>query len=238
MVGEGDGDGSGVNTVGGVDDDAVLDVDGDEDLDLGELDEHGDFEPLPLIGQGPFTWVLAITSVLGLLASVDLTIERFLSLKNEGHEVACDINPLFNCSSLMDRSEAEIFGFPNSMIGIATYAAMLTVAFGLWAGAKYRPWHWVGLIVGQLSGLGMVFFLMYVSFFRASALCPWCMVTWAATWPAVVVTIVYAMTSGTLGFSFSKRRDWIRRLSPWPMILVAWYVVLGLMIWAKFQGMI
>lgn len=221
-----------------VDDDVVEgDAVTDGELDKASSDDDGDFEPTPLIRKQVFTWTLAITSLLGLIASFDLTLERFWSLKNPNHVVACDINPLFSCSSLMDRPEAEIFGFPNSMIGIATYAAMFVVAFGIWAGAKYRPWHWVGLIIGQLSGLAMVFFLMYVSFFRASSLCPWCMVTWAVTWPAVIVTIVYAMTSDALGYSFNKRRDWIRRLSPWPMILVAWYVGLGLMIWAKTQGM-
>ena len=44
-------------------------------------------------------------------------------------------------------------------------------------------WVWLGLNLGALFGFGFAIWLITQSLYVIGALCPWCMVVWAATIP-------------------------------------------------------
>ncbi|MEZ0090446.1 vitamin K epoxide reductase family protein [Streptacidiphilus sp. EB129] len=107
------------------------------------------------------TWFLVVTSLLGFVASFTLTYERFKLLTTPGYTPSCSINPIISCGNVMTRWQAALFGFPNPLLGIAGFAVTLTLAVGLPAGARYRPWFWLGLQAGVTAGLVLIRFRSY-----------------------------------------------------------------------------
>jgi len=127
--------------------------------------------------------LLVVCGALGLAASAVLTVDKIRLLQNPGYTPSCNINPVISCGSVMRTAQAEAFGFPNSLIGLAAFAAVLAVGVGLLAGAVYRRWFWVGLQVGTVIGLGFVLWLIDQALYEIGALCPYCMVVWAVVLP-------------------------------------------------------
>ncbi len=150
--------------------------------------EHDDAPEKFDAGRG-FAWFLLIAGVVGFVAAFDLTVEKIALLKDPSYELSCNINPLLSCGSIVTTPQAEVFGFPNPLLGIAGFSVVITTGVALLAGAAFRRWYWIGLTVG--SGLGTVFvgWLIYQSLFEIGALCPYCMVVWAVTIPIFLYSL-------------------------------------------------
>jgi len=71
---------------------------------------------------------MLVASISGVVASFILTIDKFKILKDAGYTPSCNINATLNCKSVMLSKQAEVFGFPNSIIGIGTFSMMLVIA--------------------------------------------------------------------------------------------------------------
>src|SRR5689334_17486274 len=119
-------------------------------------------------------WILLIGGIIGLAASAVLTVEKLALLRDPAYVPSCSINPILSCGSVMTKPQAEVFGFPNSLLGIAGFAVVVTVAVALLAGATFRRWFWGGLQVGVTLGAVFVHWLMFQSLYRIQALCPYC----------------------------------------------------------------
>jgi len=139
-------------------------------------------------GRG-FTWFLLIAGVIGFLAAFDLTVEKIALLKDPDYELSCNINPLLSCGSIVTTPQAELFGFPNPLLGIAGFSVVITTAMALLAGASFRRWYWVGLSVGSGLGTAFVIWLIFQSLYRIGALCPYCMIVWTVTIPIFLYSL-------------------------------------------------
>ncbi|MGW4164200.1 vitamin K epoxide reductase family protein [Streptomyces sp. NPDC004788] len=131
-------------------------------------------------GRG-LAWLLVITGAAGLLASWVITLDKFKLLENPNFVPGCSLNPVVSCGSVMKSWQASVFGFPNPMLGLATYSVVIAIGFGLLAGARYRRWYWLGLNAGMLFGVGFCTWLMTQSLYVINALCLWCVLAWVAT---------------------------------------------------------
>ena len=127
--------------------------------------------------------VLVLGGAVGLVAAVVLLIEKIKLIEDPDYIPSCSINPILSCGSIMRTDQAEAFGFPNPIIGVAGFAAVLTVGVAVLAGASLARWFWLGLQVGVTFGIGFVHWLIFQSLYRIDALCPYCMVVWAVTIP-------------------------------------------------------
>jgi uncharacterized membrane protein len=128
-------------------------------------------------------WLLLLGGLIGLAASAVLTVEKIAILRDPAYVPSCSVNPVLSCGSVMTKPQAEAFGFPNPLLGIAGFAVVATVGAALLAGATFRRWFWLGLQVGVTFGAGFVHWLIFQSIYRIGALCPYCMVVWAVTIP-------------------------------------------------------
>jgi uncharacterized membrane protein len=128
-------------------------------------------------------WLLLLGGLIGLAASAVLTVEKIAILRDPAYVPSCSINPVLSCGSVMTKPQAEAFGFPNPLLGIAGFAVVATVGATLLAGATFRRWFWLGLQAGVTFGVGFVHWLIFQSLYRIGALCPYCMVVWAVTIP-------------------------------------------------------
>jgi uncharacterized membrane protein len=172
-------------------------------------------------------WVL-IAGVVGLAASLTLTVEKLRILENPDYVPSCSINPVLSCGSVMVTPQAEAFGFPNPLIGIVSFSIVVVSGVLALARVELPRWYWAGLATGTLLGTAFVHWLIFQSLYRIGALCPYCMVVWAVTIPLLVVVAPIALQpSGTNAVA--------RVLYTWRWSLVAlWFTGLILLILLRF----
>ena len=172
-------------------------------------------------------WVL-VAGVLGLASALTLTVEKIEILINPDYVPTCSINPVLSCGSVMVTPQASAFGFPNPLIGIVSFTVVLVT--GVLAIAKVRlpRWYWAGLATGTLLGVAFVHWLIFQSLYRIGALCPYCMVVWAVTFPLLVVVASIALQP-------QLEHGAARFVYQWRWSLVAlWFTALILLILVRF----
>nr|WP_262387200.1 vitamin K epoxide reductase family protein [Streptomyces sp. TRM49041] len=153
----------------------------------------------PTIGSGPaFAWLLVVTGLLGGLASFVITLDKFRLLEDLGYVPSCNLSPVVSCADVMRSEQASVLGFPNPLLGLATYAAVVAIGVGLLAGARHRRWFWLALNAGTLAGAAFCMWLMSQALYVIGALCLWCVLAWAATVLMFWYTTVHNLRHGVL----------------------------------------
>ena len=155
--------------------------------------EHaGDLSPAPAREARvpePSAWWVLIAGVIGLVASMALTIEKFKILLDPHYVPPCNVNPIVSCGSVMTTPQASLLGFPNPLLGIIGFTVVTVTGVLAVAKVPLPQWYWIGLTVGTLIGATLVHWLIFQSLYRIGALCPYCMVVWAVTIPLLVVLV-------------------------------------------------
>lgn len=179
----------------------------------------------------PSAWSVLIAGVIGLVASATLTVEKIDLLLNPAYVPSCNFNPILSCGSVMVTPQASVLGFPNPLLGLGAFTVV--VVTGLLAVTKVAlpQWYWIGLTVGLVIGAVFVHWLIYESLYSIGALCPYCMVVWAATITLLVVAASIACRPAL------QRRGrgvaWV--LYQWRWSIVAlWFTAVFLLIMARF----
>jgi len=141
-------------------------------------------------GSRPFALLLVLCGAAGLLASWVITLDEFKLLEDLDFTPGCSLNPVLSCGSVMESDQAQVFGFPNPMLGLVTYGVVVCVGASLLAGAAFPRWYWLTFAAGCLFGVGFVSWLQFESLYRINALCLWCCLAWIAT-----ITLFWYVTS-------------------------------------------
>ena len=172
--------------------------------------------------------------LIGFVAAFILLVEKIALLKDPSYVPSCSINPILNCGSIMRTDQAEVFGFPNPIIGVAGYAIISTVGVALLAGAKLRPWFWWGLQAGTVGGIVLVHWLIFQSLYRIDALCPYCMVVWVVTIPIFWYTTLQNVSRSRLHLSDAAGKT-TRVLGEYHAVVVTvWYLAIAALIAQRF----
>ena len=166
---------------------------------------------VPVISRA-LPWVLVAGGLIGLVAAAALLVEKVRVLADPGHVPACSFNPVLSCGTVMVTPQAEVFGIPNPVIGVACFTVVTTVGAALLArtgtGADpgFRRWFWLGLQAGCVFGVVFVHWLIFQSLYRIGALCPYCVVVWAVTIPLFWYVTLHNLRSGHLPVPAVARR--------------------------------
>ena len=91
-----------------------------------------------------------------------------------------------------------MFGFPNPILGVAGFTALLTIGVVLLTRANVPGWFWWGIQAGTAFGVVFVHWLIFQSLYRIGALCPYCMIVWVVVITAFVATTTHNARSGRL----------------------------------------
>ena len=91
---------------------------------------------------------LILTGLVGWIAAFALTVEKFALLANPDATLGCDISPLVQCRANLESWQGSLFGFPNPILGITGWAAVIVVAVALLAGARFDRWFRVVFNLG------------------------------------------------------------------------------------------
>lgn len=141
--------------------------------------------------QKSYPYILIIGSIIGLLASFLLTVDTIEIIKNPGVQLPCNLNPFISCTSVASTWQSEVFGFPNSLLGITSFAMLFAVGVTLLSGGRSKRPLWLLVNLGTLAAMIFVMWFFYESVYRIGSLCTYCIVTWAVTWPLFLYTTIW-----------------------------------------------
>lgn len=157
---------------------------------------------------------LIIASLAGWWAAFQLTMDKFISLENPQASLGCNVSVFVQCTKNLDSWQGSVFGFPNPLIGVAGWMAVLVMGVAVLAGVRFPRWFWALFGVGILFSFTFIVWLIGQSFFSLHTLCLWCGLTYLAVVPTFLTTLVELGRNGTL----SRRRsvqDAFARLMAW-----------------------
>ena len=168
-----------------------------------------------------------MSGVAGLWAAFALTLDKFAVLTNPDTQLGCNFSLLVQCGKNLQSWQGSVFfGVPNPVWGDIGWGVVLAIAMSLVAGAQFQRWFWICANVGIAGALGLCIWLMSQSIFVLGTLCPWCMVTWAASILAFWTLTFHNLKEGVWG-------EWGRRVGAaiytWsPLAAVLSYVVIAI----------
>jgi len=173
-----------------------------------------------------FPWLLILGSVVAIVASFVLSLDDLRLLQNPNFIPSCNLNPVLSCGTVMQTHEASVFGFPNSWIGLAMFASVLTVGVALLAGATFKRWFWLTFKAGMFAGLLFAYWMFFESVFRIKALCPF----WLSV-DIVTITINWYLTIYLFDHGLLKVPTRLKRVVSFAQqhhleLLVTWIIVL------------
>jgi uncharacterized membrane protein len=179
-------------------------------------------------------WLLLICGLIGLIASLTLSVEKLHTLQNPSYRPVCNLNPIFSCSTVSSSDQAYAFGFYNPFLGLAAYAAVATLGVALLAGARFKRWLWQLIELGLLFAIGFITWLQFQTLYRIGALCLFCMITWAATIPLFWYTTLYNFQKKNIPTPgwFARPLAFIRRHHA--DILLVWFLIIVALILKRF----
>ena len=174
---------------------------------------------------------MLIAGVIGLVASMTLTVEKIDLLRNPSYVPSCNINPIVSCGSVMVTPQASLLGFPNPLLGIVGFTVVVVTGVLAVAKVSLPQWYWVGLAAGTLIGAVFVHWLIFQSLYRIGALCPYCMVVWVVT-----ISLLVVVFSIVLRPVLASRESAVARLLfDWRWSIAAlWFTVVFLLIMVRF----
>jgi len=176
-------------------------------------------------------WWVLIAGVVGLIASMTLTVEKIKILQNPSYAPSCNINPIVSCGSVMVTPQASVLGFPNPLLGIVGFTVVVVTGVLAVAKVSLPQWYWAGLAVGTLIGAVFVHWLIFQSLYRIGALCPYCMVVWVVTTSLLVVVFSIVLRPVLA----SREGVAARLLFEWRWSLAAlWFTAVFLLILVRF----
>jgi len=173
-------------------------------------------------------------AISGFIASFLLTVDKIKLLKDAQFNPSCNINEVLNCKSVMLSKQAEVFGFPNSLIGLAAFAIFIAIAVALFGDIQFPGWFWKLALVGTLLGIFFSHWLAQQTTFVIGALCPYCMVAWFGNFLILSGVIQENLKIKSLSIDDHEAKSAIEKISGFmPIFHLVW---LGLVIGAAFVG--
>lgn len=178
-----------------------------------------------LARRGSTAFIMLFGAVAGFIASFLLTIDKIKILKDAQFNPSCNISATLNCKSVMLSDQAEVFGFPNSLIGIAAFAIFIAIAVAILGGADFPKWFWQLALLGSTLGILFSHWLAYQTTFVIGALCPYCMIAWFGNFVILSSVIQELLRKRSDGDDPSIKRI----ISAMPLFHLVWIVmVIGL----------
>ena len=184
-------------------------------------------DDLPAKRPYAYAITLIVAGIVGWIAAFALTIEKFALLTNPTAPLSCDISLLVQCGKNLDSAQGSLLGFPNPILGLGGWIAVVVVGFALLAGARFDRWFRILFNVGVAAALALVIFLIITSIFFLGTLCPWCMVTWVATIPLFWLVTINNLRDGTIPLPPRARAFFEGAYSWVPAISVICFVIIA-----------
>jgi uncharacterized membrane protein len=146
---------------------------------------------------------------LGIVAAFLQTTEKIALLKNSNAILACDLNSVFSCKSVLNAWQSSVFGFPNSLMCMALFTIFTTIALTGLSGATLPRKLRLSIQALSLFTLGFALWFLTQSIYVINALCILCIFCFAGllvvNWGWLRINVNDLPVSAT-GRTFLKQR--------------------------------
>ncbi|MDO8308243.1 MAG: vitamin K epoxide reductase family protein [Actinomycetota bacterium] len=132
------------------------------------------YRPGPVRYRWTFVEML-VSSLIGLYASLVLSIEAITLAKDPFADLSCNISTVLSCGTVGSSWQASLLGFPNAYLGLIAEPVVITIAVAALGGVRFPRWFMNSAQVVYSIGLVFAYWLFYQSYFVIGALCPWCL---------------------------------------------------------------
>ena len=143
--------------------------------------------------------VILVAGVVGLLASLELSIDAVRLAEDPLADLSCNISSTISCATVGLSWQANLLGFPNAFLGLITQPVMITIAVAALGGVRFPRWFMLGAHAGFTLGLAFAVWLFVQSYYVIGALCPYCMVLYVTTLAAFAAITRINVLEGHLG---------------------------------------
>lgn len=150
---------------------------------------------------------MLLSSLVGLVASLVLSIDAVTLAANPEADLSCNISATISCATVGLTWQANLLGFPNAFLGLIAEPVVITVAVAALGGVRFPRWFMLWAQAIYSIGLAFAYWLFYQAYFQIHALCPWCLLI------TVTTTLVFAsmtrvnILEGNLGEATRRRLE-------------------------------
>jgi uncharacterized membrane protein len=172
-------------------------------------------------------YILMICGLIGIYCAFVLTQDKLRVLENPNTHLSCSIDPIISCGNVIQSKQGTAFGFPNPYLGLAGFAALVTIGLALKAGATFKRWFWLLIEGGMLFAVGFVHWLFFETVYSIGALCIYCIAVWVITITSFWYVTMYNHDRGFIRLpkQLQPAHRWVRRHHL--DILLLWFLILG-----------
>ena len=124
--------------------------------------------------------LVTLGAVLGLVASIMLSLEAYWRALNPAQVFACDVNARLSCSTVAGSWQSTLIqwpdhgGVPNAFLGMIAFTTLVEYGVLLACGVRMPRWvEWLfraGVVIVLIGST----WLLQQSVFVIGAMCPWC----------------------------------------------------------------
>ena len=167
---------------------------------------------------------MLISSILGLVASLVLSVEAITLAADPNAVFSCDINEKISCAKVGLSWQANLLGFPNSFLGLIAEPVVITVAIAALGGVRFPRWFMNTAMGFYFIGLVFAYWLFVQAYFFIGALCPWCLLVTVTTTTVFMSLLRVCLADNTFSLpaQVDKMVQWALR-----MWLDIWITVLA-----------
>lgn len=162
---------------------------------------------------------MLISSILGLIASLVLSIDAIVLAADPGAALSCNISDTISCARVGVSWQANLLGFPNAFLGLMSEPVVITVAVAGLAAVRFPRWFMNTAMAVYSIGLIFAYWLFFQAYFVIGALCPWCLLVTVTTTTVFASMLRVNLLDNTFGL---PERAYER---------VAWSLRVGVDIW-------
>lgn len=100
------------------------------------------------------------SSIIGLIASLVLSIEALELAKDPFADLSCNINAVLSCGTVGSSWQASLLGFPNAYLGLIAEPVVITIAVAALGGVRFPRWFMNSAQVVYSIGLLFAYWLL------------------------------------------------------------------------------
>lgn len=169
---------------------------------------------------------LVVAGMIGFFAAMRLTVDKVGTFIDPSTAPSCNVSVLVQCGKNLESWQGSLFGFPNPLVGVGGWTAVIMVGIMVLAGLRLGRWLWIAFNIGVAGALAFVCWLIYQSIFQLATLCPWCMATWLVTIPTFWLVTLHTLKSGHISMP-ERGRSFFTAAYGWvPLLTLTSYVVI------------